>query len=483
MKFKATRCAGVSVIASMALVCITLLTGCDRLDESADLPEIPSVDTRGLEPVVRDQLLNAYAAVKKAPREAAANGDLAMILHAYKHYEAADAGYQRTRTLAPGDVRWLYYHADVLRALGRQDDAISALQQGSNLDANEPWLRLRLAQNLIAEQSFEQALTELEMAMRIDVSNAEARYEYGVLMTIMDKHDVAIKALNRAIELSPGYAAAYYRLADIYRRRGDTALVDANLTLFRQFESTYRHAQDPRLAAVKALDISEQRLLELVRDHLARGDVDRGIDVLTQIIERNPQSAAAHTTLVGVLARRRQFDLADEHFELAYAIEPENPQLFYNLGIARLTERRLGAAEEAFRRMVQLDPENPVSYMMLGIVLERRKNREEAAQQYAKALLRNPNLPEVRLRVGLNLLRLQRPAAAAETLEKYRVANDSASARVLAALAKAYVALERYDDARTTLNRAAEVAAAAGDAAQLRAIQEDLVRLDKESGE
>ena len=148
-----------------------------------------------------------------------------------------------------------------------------------------------------------------------------------------------------------------------------------------------------------------------------------------------------------------------------------------------MTERRLGAAEEAFRKMVQLDPENPVSYMMLGIVLERRKNREEAAQQYAKALLRNPNLPEVRLRVGLNLLRLQRPAAAAETLEKYRVANDSASARVLAALAKAYVALERYDDARTTLNRAAEVAAEAGDAAQLRAIQEDLVRLDKESRE
>ena len=471
------------VIAGFAALCISLNAGCDRIGQSSGLPEIPSVEMRRLEPAVRQQLEEALAAVEQNPRDAGSNGRLAMILHAYKHYEAADVGYQRALLLEPDNYRWPYYHADVLDELGDTAGAECALRRGIELDSQQPWVRIRLAQHLISQSNLDDAQAQLQAAIRIQPYIAEALYEYGVLMSIKDDEIAAIDAFDEAIRLAPDNAAAYYRLAGVYRRRGESKMAEQNIALFRQHETSNYQPSDSMMTEVHELDISEHKLLQDAYQYLARGEADEGILVLRQIIEQNPNSAAAHTVLLGILSRRGEFDLADKHFELSYAIDPNNPQLYYNLGVARLSEGRLGAAEEAFRKVTQLDSEIHLAYARLGMVLDSQNRRQAAVEEYRKALQRDPTIPKVRLRLGLNLLSLGLHESAVDTLEKFPLTNDRMSGQALQALAKAYERLGRREDAKTTLRRAAEVAAAAGEATQQRAIEVDLRQLDREARE
>ena len=72
---------------------------------TTDLPALPKFPIRSMEPTVRMQFSQVLERLGEAPRDAAANGQLGMLLHAYQQFEAAAACYWRARTFDPESGR------------------------------------------------------------------------------------------------------------------------------------------------------------------------------------------------------------------------------------------------------------------------------------------------------------------------------------------------------------------------------------------
>ncbi len=83
------------------------------------------------------------------------------------------------------------------------------------------------------------------------------------------------------------------------------------------------------------------------------------LESLTIAVSRSPASAEAHNALGVVLARRQQFDLAEQSFTTAIRLTPEWSEPYLNRGRTFETRQRPVRALADYERALKLDPANP----------------------------------------------------------------------------------------------------------------------------
>jgi tetratricopeptide (TPR) repeat protein len=76
----------------------------------------------------------------------------------------------------------------------------------------------------------------LTRAVTLDPTLARGFLELGILLSDQERYAEAIDQLRRAIALQPGVAQAHYRLAQAYRRTGQTALAEKELEIFQKLK-------------------------------------------------------------------------------------------------------------------------------------------------------------------------------------------------------------------------------------------------------
>ena len=133
------------------LIAVVLIGGaCSGPSHRArDLPELPRITIASFRPKVRDQVEQAYREVVAKPEDAAANGRMGMLLHAFEQYESAEACYRRAHTLDPRRFQWAYYLGLTQVLNGKNDEAAATLQRAGSLDAEYLPARLKLAETLL----------------------------------------------------------------------------------------------------------------------------------------------------------------------------------------------------------------------------------------------------------------------------------------------------------------------------------------------
>ncbi len=124
------------------------------------------------------------------------------------------------------------------------------------------------------------------------------------------------------------------------------------------------------------------------------------IIALTSVITNwkiNPEQqldGMAYANLGAVLAQRNQpgdIAAAARVFEISLSVNPDSPEVHYNLGLAN---RILGKPQDAARHLESarmLDPTLVEVDFQLGQIYEGQGSREKAMECYARALRRNPN--------------------------------------------------------------------------------------------
>ncbi len=80
----------------------------------------------------------------------------------------------------------------------------------------------------------------LTRAVTLDPTLARGFLELGILLSDQERYAEAVEQLRRAIALQPGVAQAHYRLAQAYRRTGQTALAEKELEIFQQLKGDAR---------------------------------------------------------------------------------------------------------------------------------------------------------------------------------------------------------------------------------------------------
>jgi predicted AlkP superfamily phosphohydrolase/phosphomutase/tetratricopeptide (TPR) repeat protein len=112
---------------------------------------------------------------------------------------------------------------------------------------------------------------------------------------------------------------------------------------------------------------------------------------------------------------------AEQVFERALEIDPDNPQAYVGKCKMALRRRRYTAAAQAALDAVQRRHHYPMAHFLLGVALAGMKDYERAADAIRVALSLNPNFPEAHRRLAILLRRrLNDEAGAREHEQLYR---------------------------------------------------------------
>jgi tetratricopeptide (TPR) repeat protein len=213
------------------VVILALVFGLAALRAQNGPPELPQLDLKEFDPLVREQVQEAYDAARSNPRDAAASGRVGMLLDVYKRRELAAEWYERAHQSDPRRFRWLYYLGSLQIVQGKRAEATTTLRTALRLDPGYLPARLKLADNLLATGEWEEAGRIYEGIVKDHPDAAEAYYGIGRIRAARRDLTGAVESYRKACELFPPYGAAHYGLAQAYRKLGDTAASEEHLRL------------------------------------------------------------------------------------------------------------------------------------------------------------------------------------------------------------------------------------------------------------
>ena len=188
----------------------------------------------------------------------------------------------------------------------------------------------------------------------------------------------AIGFFQKAIELDPKYALAYFGFAEANRSLAINADVPSKDCL-----------PQAKAAAIKALEIDDS----LAEAHASISfsliwydwDWDGGAREAQRAIALNPNSAHSHFALAHVLSDQGRHDQALA--EVARARELDPVFLLYRAleGMFFHHARRDAEALDRLQKTVDLDPNFWVTHLMLGKVYTQQRKYPEAIEEFGKA--------------------------------------------------------------------------------------------------
>lgn len=125
----------------------------------------------------------------------------------------------------------------------------------------------------------------------------------------------------------------------------------------------------------------------------ARGDRTEKRDLLTQVVEQEPENARAQAALGEVHLENRNYRWAEESFEASLEAEPENFVALQGLGNVKLRTEEPEAAEEYLTQAIEQREDYPFSYVDRGRARILQNRYREAEGDLDRAIELEPQFP------------------------------------------------------------------------------------------
>jgi len=163
---------------------------------------------------------------------------------------------------------------------GDTPEAIRYFQQAIDQQPDYALAFYNLGNVYRREQHFSEAKQALERAVALAPDDPEVNYGVGMLYAQLNDTDRALKYWQQALELRPDYPEVLNNLGVLFMRQGRTAEAQ------EQFQKAIRVAAD-----------FDQPYLNLARLYMTQGDKARAREILTELLSRHPEHAAAKSML------------------------------------------------------------------------------------------------------------------------------------------------------------------------------------------
>jgi tetratricopeptide (TPR) repeat protein len=186
------------------------------------------------------------ASIRRHPASARLHIGLGIGQYSRGRHEEAVASFCTAADLAPADPRPYAFLGEMYGVSPAQSDEITRrlarFVELTPSDANGQYyyaMALWRAPAPATGDGPDLARIEalLRKAMALDARHTKARVQLGILLSEQRRWPEAIQALKAAIALEPDLAQAHFRLAQAYRRTGQTSLADRELAIFEKLKA------------------------------------------------------------------------------------------------------------------------------------------------------------------------------------------------------------------------------------------------------
>ena len=321
-------------------------------------------------------------------------------------YQCAVESYRSALEHGPGSgpiferLGWSLYSA------GDGEGAVSALRQSTDLDPRALGPHLKLAAVLEQLQRKAEAKAEWQRALEIDPNSVDALHGMSRHFLADGDYDSTITLLRPA----PHNEVLTLDLAEAYAKAG--LLKDADDLLSQALVE--RSGSLPLLSALTTVEVNE-------------GLRETALHRAKQFADTHPGNAEAQKLyLRNLLANNDTSDAFPVARKLLTAAA-QDPYLLYVMGVMERQNGDYTAARSHLQQALALEPDDYNSHYNLGLALVKLDEPRAAKEHFEKALALGSPDPEVHVELATVLKKLGENEAAQKQLELYREASQAQS--------------------------------------------------------
>lgn len=315
------------------------------------------------------------------------------------------------------------------------------------------WPNFRLAHYHLGRLAF--GREELESA-RVHLTAAtegnfpqifSAWYYLGRVLLLEERSRESTEALDRAIELAPGFAPAYLE-------RGRARLVEGDKGgALEDLMAVLELPDSPRDTRGRARRVSRA----LAREAEANGDLWLALEINEQLIDRLDTAPAIEEDLARVAQTMGASDLARCTAKRALGAKPDSAETWYLLAAIETDRGDSEAAIEACERSIELGNEDVRVWLKLGELYFEQMKISESIAAYQDAMARDPRAAEAVRSFALSSLTTEQYDSLRRVLESHIEAHPD-NLNTLYSLGVMSLRDNRLDEAEGYLLRLAELA-------------------------
>ena len=227
---------------------------------------------------------------------------------------------------------------------------------------------------LEAQGRLEEAVRELQAAVRANPAHATARNTLGSAFEAQGRRELAAREYREALRIDPGYASAHYNLGRLLLEEGHTE--DAI--------DHYRAA-----ARIEPGDAALQAQLGAALQQAGR--LAEAIEQARKALALDPGLESARYNLGRALLESGDANGAVGELGEAVRLRPDDPDARFALGVALATLGRSDEAVAAFRDALRLRPDDPAAHDALGQLLLASGALDEAIEHLRAGLRQRPD--------------------------------------------------------------------------------------------
>lgn len=335
-------------------------------------------------------------------------------------------GHAQQAPAGPG-ADWMQRGAEAIHQ-GKTAEAEQDFRQALAADPRSANAALGLGMTLLRENKPADARAPLEQAVALDPQIPGARLFLGILDYQQGEFDEALASLSAEARLQPNNPEV--------------------LTWMGMVDLAAGHPEQATAPFDRAAALAPRDLTILYYQGRAHTLVAQS--VYQKLFALGPDSWQMHQAMGEIDSQSRLPEKAITEFQAALEKQPNNPDLYQDIGDEYQRLNRFDDATKAYEQMLRIHPGDGVALYNLGKIQVQTGDAQQGVAQLQQALDAHAPMAPVSFYLGMGLAKTGQDAEAAQSLEKCLASDPSPFLRRSAwfELVRVYRKLNRPDDAQ-----------------------------------
>ncbi|KAA0211824.1 MAG: tetratricopeptide repeat protein [Ignavibacteriaceae bacterium] len=265
------------------------------------------------------------------------------------------------------------------------------------------------------QRKFDDALTSFQESIKIDENFAESYFMIGRILFLSEQYASAAEAFKKYSQLKPGtqtgnsyFARTKYALGDLQeaeRLLNEVLKVDPNNALAFKYlgyieidKKNYDKALE-YFSKVSEDNFETEDYIKLAKIYSEKGDQTKAFQLMDEAKKRDPENPDLYFELGVMQFNAKQYDDALVSFNKNQSIAGKSDATQVYKGLIMYTQEKYDDAIAEFEEAIRINDTFTFSYLWLANAYLAKDNKEKALENYEKVLQLDPTNEEAAAQV------------------------------------------------------------------------------------
>ena len=262
-----------------------------------------------------------------------------------------------------------HYHLGNISQIQKEyEDAFKHFQKAYNSEASTLHLTA-LAYSALKAKKFDDAITLYKTLCVLCPEKQNFEYNLACAYLSIKNYQEAIKIFKKLVAMNPTSTAMFEKLAEVYVALGE-----------------YNDAKLLYELLIKKGKVSPDLYHNYALICRQAGDIDQAVKVFQKVLELDPKNALVHKDLGVIYLSQRLFDYAQDEFETALKLAPNDMQIVFEYANYLFAIADYNGAKALYKNVTTEVKDNASCYFYQGLNYLALNDLQSAKEAFSNSL-------------------------------------------------------------------------------------------------